>query len=489
MERQRNLNFSMLFDVHRWSEHPEIGRHVDLIYESHFQDDKRTSLTKRHIKVLLLALYVAWKVHPDLCVAIHMSPNGYKAGTRYNALSISDKTIKVVKRLVEVGLLGFHKGWQDTRTGKGRLSRIWPTSSLERQFHEAKYGVADVIENFGRETIVLRNSDGDDIPYTDTADTTRMREVLTRYNTFLARFHVDLPEADGPFIRTGDGVVFTGDAYKFMYRVFNDGSWTRGGRFYGPFWQSLPDTVRTRLRIDDMPLVEVDYSAFHPVLMYAGAGIDYWTEIDRDPYAFLRPELLDRGLDRAFVKRTFLIMVNAKSEKSAFKGIQSEFNSRYKGVSLKFDLLRVVLDDMRMAHPKIADRLCSGAGIDLMYTDSRILECLLETFMDKEIPLLPVHDSVLVPFQYGELLWAEMKRAFHKITGINSVRLKQDAVSKGEWSNWRHQDFALYLAYMTEILAMKPSQGYLERQRAHRDKLHRMGAPVRLPLWREDLLR
>ena len=31
-------------------------------------------------------------------------------------------------------------------------------------------------------------------------------------------------------------------------RIFNE-RWNRGGRLYGPFWQSLPSTVRSGLRI------------------------------------------------------------------------------------------------------------------------------------------------------------------------------------------------------------------------------------------------
>ena len=66
-----NVWYSRPFDVHTWSDHPEINELVEEVYED-FSDDQKGSIKgksknkgrtsgKTHLKVLLIDLYVAWK--------------------------------------------------------------------------------------------------------------------------------------------------------------------------------------------------------------------------------------------------------------------------------------------------------------------------------------------------------------------------------------------------------------------------------------------
>ena len=70
----RDLNHSRLFDVHRWSEHPEVNALVDRLYEVHIRcleptDRKRTqdkNPYRKALKTLLIDLYVGWVDDPLL---------------------------------------------------------------------------------------------------------------------------------------------------------------------------------------------------------------------------------------------------------------------------------------------------------------------------------------------------------------------------------------------------------------------------------------
>jgi hypothetical protein len=53
-------------------------------------------------------------------------------------------------------------------------------------------------------------------------------------------------------------------AQTVLYRVFNNGSFDLGGRFYGPSWQALPKAWRGRIQIDGEAVVELDYGSLHP---------------------------------------------------------------------------------------------------------------------------------------------------------------------------------------------------------------------------------
>ena len=129
----RDYQHSRPLDVHCWSDNPEANLFVDAIYNSHFwqiRENKR--IKKKHLKVILLDLCVAWMNDPELSIAVHMSPSAYSDGTvftkgksRYNELNIKVSTIDIVHRLNGAGLIGTKDGWQDAG-GRGFLTRIWP---------------------------------------------------------------------------------------------------------------------------------------------------------------------------------------------------------------------------------------------------------------------------------------------------------------------------------------------------------------------------
>ena len=68
----RNYLHSRPLDVHRWSEHPEVNIFVDTIYNNDFrQGNENQRIKKKHLKLVLLDLYLAWFDDPDLNIALH----------------------------------------------------------------------------------------------------------------------------------------------------------------------------------------------------------------------------------------------------------------------------------------------------------------------------------------------------------------------------------------------------------------------------------
>lgn len=132
-----DLNYSRPLDVHRWSEHPEINSLVDRIYSSLPSFIGNNMIRKQHLKVLLLDLYLAWSVDPDLKLAISRDNNSYKAKSRYNELHISKVTPQVVDLLGEAGLVHQADGFFDHTTNIGRVSRVWATEKLAKEFSGA----------------------------------------------------------------------------------------------------------------------------------------------------------------------------------------------------------------------------------------------------------------------------------------------------------------------------------------------------------------
>jgi hypothetical protein len=239
----RDLDHSRLFDVHRWSDHPEVNRLVDRLYEAHIRclepTERKPTQDKnpyrKALKTLLIDLYVGWVDDPLLVTAFSRSNRSYEQG-RYNELHISAKVKDVVDQLVEAGYLHEKVGFKDRREGgSGRVSRIWPTTRLESLFREARFGVEDVVTSVpDRERVILKKGKDEDpkkglINYRDTDQTRAMRDQLVRYQTLLDRHHIDVCSLEEPVIKQGNGLLRIGREHVFICRIFNDGSFDRGG--------------------------------------------------------------------------------------------------------------------------------------------------------------------------------------------------------------------------------------------------------------------
>ena len=116
-EVNRDHNYSRPLDVHLTSNHPEIKELVEVIFNEYFDpSSSNINIVKKHLKVVLLDLYVAWNKDPLLEIGVYMSPNDYsdrtvfsKGKSRYNKLHIKRTIINVIHTLRDKGLIGFYK--------------------------------------------------------------------------------------------------------------------------------------------------------------------------------------------------------------------------------------------------------------------------------------------------------------------------------------------------------------------------------------------
>jgi hypothetical protein len=200
--------------------------------------------------------------------------------------------------------------------------------------------------------------------------------------------------------------------HQFLHRVFvkyNDFSW--GGRFYGAVHEDLPKEVRPHIVINGSPTTEFDFSAHHVRLLYALKGISYE---DKDPY-----EECCKSMDeRPILKKIILIAINAKDEPSAIRAAIKELkDDGFKGACLKHYYIRDCINRFKEHHPIIAGYLHKDRGISLQCDDSHITDEILYQMVSKKIPVLPVHDSYIVPREHADTLRAVMVDAYKKKIG------------------------------------------------------------------------
>jgi len=206
-----------------------------------------------------------------------------------------------------------------------------------------------------------------------------------------------------------DELVFVLD-HEHLRRIFNRISRKCGGRAYGAIRQDmLRKYMRKDILIDGQPTTEIDFSAYHILMLYHQADIDY----PNDPYTVCEgPE------KRQIYKAVGLIAINAESNKSAYGAIRDELHDRGIPAPRRDKPLKTLVRKFREAHKGIEHHLFSDVGIELQNIDSKIMNAILVRLMGHGILGLSVYDSVIVPEQHEAFTREVMTEEYQNEMGL-----------------------------------------------------------------------
>lgn len=354
------------------------------------------------VRAIVTEAYLVARADPEQWISYSRNKDFYRR-TRYRRTSYSYTSVtRAVDFLAHEDLLEHRKaaqgqlGWQSTfRASPKLMAAIDPAMAITFETVE---------------TVVLRDrKDKTALEYSDTRQTVRLRRHLTEINEALSSVEIAHPDlgtiSTGSPTRIGD--ANPGPAQQTLCRVFS-GNFNQGGRFYGAFWIGLPSRERVRLTLAGQDVVEHDYKAIHPTLLYAEAGV----ALDGDAYEIpgYPAEL------RKLIKIAFNTMVNASDRKSAAWAILqrartlAESNVIPPGYCSP-QAIGALLDAIEKHHHHIRKAFYSDAGIKLQRIDSSMAENVLLDLTRQDIPTLPVHDSFIAPQQHASHLEEAMQKA------------------------------------------------------------------------------
>jgi len=199
---------------------------------------------------------------------------------------------------------------------------------------------------------------------------------------------------------------------QLLHRVFvKNEDFSLGGRFYGAVHEDLPKEVRPHIIINGSPTVEPDFGAHHVRLLYVLKGISYE---GKDPYV----ECCNSEDERPILKKIILVAINAKDERGAILAAKEElWKKGFRGACLKHHYISDCIKRFKEHHPTIAGLIHKDRGISLQNDDSHITDEILYQMVSKNIPVLPVHDSYIVPREHADTLRAVMVEAYKKRIG------------------------------------------------------------------------
>ena len=382
---------------------------------------KRTRNFEGHLKMLLANLYRAEFLKNRYYVYYSRRPNEYKNIRRYNPLEINFKPLmNVIKALDEIDLVETSLGFYDKKTQTGKRSRIRITMGFEELFSEYLITPSH-IHKVLIDPIRMKDKNKKLVNYRETSFTRRMRNTVRSYNKLLSSAEISIP-LKNTIVKDyleNNIVDFSNDTY---HRIFNDGSFNMGGRFYGPWWQTINSGLRKLITINKQKTVELDYGSLHIHLLYSKEGLNYHTLFGStaDPYSL-------KGYGKQYrdiIKRAFLIALNMKTKKNYAQTMA--YVLREQGIFKKNISYKDMLSQFFTLHPKIKKYFFTGVGTELQYVDSCITESVVKRMIKMDVPVLGVHDSFIVGHTFKELLKEYMYDSFieNKLVSIPIVSVK-----------------------------------------------------------------
>ena len=346
----------------------------------------------------------------------------YEDTLRYrDILFTRDLIMSTVKFAEGLGLLEVHWAKSGDNFRKLGQSRFKATAKLVAAFQGTAFDYRD-----DKPSVILKNEDGHRMRVEMTPELAAMTARIDRINQAFANVEFTLPaeceridpqhvrcpvdlskprrkprkkavdEDEHP--RKTHHIVRTEKRIKIR-RVFN-GSWELGGRAY--WWgQCLRSDHRKRSQIDSEDVVELDFEAFHPTMLYDREVLPRPAE----PYQFPRADKGDREVwPKGPSKTCWVVGINADCERDTILKVMDEHDMTWGDAAALYN-------DMKRHHAPIAQYLGSGVGLSLMRDDSEIALEVVEECLERGIIALPVHDSFIVQRRHEAALDEIMKAA------------------------------------------------------------------------------
>jgi len=373
----------------------------------------------QHLLLVLQNLHLAHQMLPETYVAYSRNKNDYsKVDTRRAPFKVAyGATVRIVDGLTELGLVEGTKGIfydadrNPSNPSLAYLARTRATAALAHSFPGGEEADLRVVHR-EKELITLRNEVKVAIPFTENEEIGLMRENLLTINTVNQRHFIALCVLDEEFrnvFKEMNRARNSGQASMDMFfrntdvhRIFSNGTFAEGGRFYGGYWENLPKRFRPFIRIDNKMVVELDFSCLHPTLLYLEDGL---LVPDGDMYEV--PGFPTEARD--FLKASLNIIVNAKKRTTATRAIRQEQRKK-KNTAKPFPPLPdgmtydEIFDGFSVKHKAIEKHFFTTGGRRLQRIDSDIAEQVMLRLVKRDIAVLPLHDSFLVNRLYADVL-------------------------------------------------------------------------------------
>ncbi len=412
-----------------------INQITDDIEKNEERERSRGNDARKELRrcVRAIVLNVAYmpsmiKACSTVYLAVSLSKPSFGDGNNRLFEGVKYQTFKATYDALMSDKLGYISIHHLPYQGKRRTS-IGATEKLQRLIEGVECRCTDIIfhpskDALSKNRVFLRNQKKKDIAYKDNTHTKRMKANLTTINRLLCNVNIGIAipsqSAHDKLIKSLEArdINYIDRTHVLLKRVFNLEQFDLGVRFYGGWWQNIPEDYRGYIKINGQDVVELDYSEMHPTIVYAEMGAA------KPESAYLpMPKLTEKlgeKVARVYGKLAFNMLLNADTR---YPRQPKEYKPVKEATGVEW---RELLDATCKQHELIKDRYFgTGAGRHLQYVDSQIAEAVLLHFANIGVACLPIHDSFIVPVDYEEELHAVMDKYAKQVAKVSISKKKK----------------------------------------------------------------
>ena len=437
------------------------------------------------IELIIIQLFSHWHTDVTLCLSTPRTKGTKNSKDFYNPTGVS--TPKLVKVFNALEAYEYVDRINHTKSPEASSKDTTSMIRTSKRLHELFLTVAatDLDVDLNRHTKKIEltewevGSDGEVVkdknkkkskrylPYDEGETHIQDKlKVLNDYNEILRKTHIDIANLEAPFVvrlvkdktgKTSEQKLAINQTKKFVRRVYGRGSFEANGRFYGGFWKSVGDDYRKHITLDGFNTVELDYKRLHPNILRVQQGEEPVTDV----YTMGTEPILKRfdlEQQRDIMKLVVMIVLNAADEDKAYQVFRQQFvtakgepkDPRASITKKEFNLLTAAFVNK---HPSLENQIAADKGIQLMNTDSQIVEEIIKTFNKLGKPLLTVHDSIIVKEQDEVLARTEMIKASASVIGTE-LKFDEKRVTKSRVDGTRRfHEPEFTKAYQEQLMA------------------------------------
>lgn len=394
--RNKSKRFRLDIDIN------ESKRHLIAKIFPAIQEDQNSKSYLAARVLIANALHANNAKHRTM--AIPQTNGAIKPSTPNNHFKITNYFLKPLLRYMEKHQF-FQKipGYHDKLSKKGRVTRYTLTDEFDNFITIIGFKPFDYEPIKNGDLLILKDRNKKIISYEDNLDTIRIKGNLQAFNKIIQNSTIKI---DNNFLGKDQ-----------FYRVFNDGCFTLGGRFYSLKLTNFPKKQRKYLKANDTNLIELDFKEMQPSLLYNKNQQTF----KGDVYSLkgINTKSISEKTKRKIAKKCFLIMLNCSSEDGAHRSLINYLtkNNLAPNGTNRAVLAKTIIDEMMKNHGMIKDHFFKGktTGLELTFIESQIAERIILHFAENSQIIIPIHDSFLVTSQNKDMLEKIMTQAYHQI--------------------------------------------------------------------------
>lgn len=413
--------------IEHYSNHPEVKAAADILVEKYAETKQFIKARPKWVSSARKLIASLWVRDEDLFR--FGTKNDYFSGVNRKQVWMTPKTLELFKLIVALGWIVKVKAEirpRNSKKNKGGLASIYQRQdSFKQLLNSLIKSDIQLDEEVPLVTITDENNQymNLDEKYLQTESYQRTVTILNNHYELLKGSQIK-DKKDNPL---SNNIL----RYRRKFKV----DMGTGGRFYSPFCV-IPKKERLNITINGEPVGSLDFSQLHPTLiLLLNKGVGKETNLFATGDIYHMPDY--PHLPRQAHKKFINTILNAKSKEAAARSIATaeEYHDliedtsvfiTYSGKAKRLGnpvwsesplaYATQYVDDFLFRHPDFKDAAYSATWGILQLLDSAIIEYTINKATEHNIPVLPVHDEVVIPQQYKGHVGGFMIDGFHSVT-------------------------------------------------------------------------